>query len=271
MSAPSVRELRAGPLRLRDWGGGGAPILLLHGMAAHAHWWDFAAPLLMPALRPVALDFRGHGDSAWTPDGSYSGETWVDDVETARTALGWERFLLCGHSMGARVALGYAERRPERLRGVAAVDFLAEMPAGRPSRFARLLKRPQPFYASAEEAVARFRLEPDGTALSPERLRALGRRGVRPGPGGWTWKFDWRCLSVRPPPVWDQLARLRVPALLARGAQTTIVSREDFARMARTLPGARAVEIAGAHHHVPLDAPEALARALAAFAAGLPA
>jgi len=269
MSAPTVQDVNAGPLRLRDWGGDGLPTLLLHGMAAHTHWWDEAAPLLGPALHAVALDFRGHGDSAWIPDGAYTAESWIDDVESARRALGWERFLLVGHSMGARVALGYADRQPARLRGVIAIDFLPEMREDRPSRFARLLKRPQPVYESADAAVARFRLEPDGTILSPEKVRALGRLGVRPVDGGWSWKFDWRCLGVRPPPVWDQLARLRVPALLARGELTTIVSRADFARMVEALPGARGVELAGAHHHVPLDAPAALAAEIVRFAAGI--
>jgi pimeloyl-ACP methyl ester carboxylesterase len=239
-------------------------------MAAHTHWWDSTAPLLGPKLHAAALDFRGHGDSAWTPDGAYAAETWIDDVETARKALGWERFLLVGHSMGARVALGYAERRPERLFGVVAIDFLAELRTDQPSRFARLLKRSQPLYGSEDAAVARFRLEPAGTALSEEKLRALGRLGVRAAPGGWSWKFDWRCLAVRPPPVWEQLARLRVPALLVRGEKTPLVSPEDFARMVSTLPGARGVEIAGAYHHVPLDAPDALAAAIVDFAARLP-
>jgi pimeloyl-ACP methyl ester carboxylesterase len=102
-------------------------------------------------------------------------------------------------------------------------------------------------------------------------MAALGRLGVREVSGGWSWKFDWRCLSVTIPPVWEQLARLRTPALLARGELTTIVSREDFARLVKALPGARGVEFPGAHHHVPLDAPEALAAEIARFAAGLSA
>src|SRR5260221_7031808 len=240
-----MTQRQAGPVRLRDWGGPGAPVLLLHGMAAHSHWWDRVVPRWEGARRAVTLDFRGHGDSAWTADGAYGAETWTEDVETARRALGWERFLLCGHSMGARIALNYAERHPERLSGVVAIDFLAEVRAGS-GRFARLLRRPQPRYPSLEAVVDRFRLEPDGTALAPEEVRALGRLGVKPtDDGGWTWKFDWRCLRARPAPVWPQLPKIRVPALLVRGELTTLISREDFARMARELPGASSVEIPG--------------------------
>lgn len=261
-----MTERKAGAVSIRDWGGSGAPALLAHGMAAHSHWWDRVVPRWEGALHAVALDFRGHGDSDWLSDGVYGAEAWIEDIETTRRALGWERFVLCGHSMGARVALGYAERHPERLRGVVAVDFLPEVRPGS-GRFARLLRRSQPRYATEDDAVARFRLEPDGTALTPEEVRALGRQGVRAtSDGGWSWKFDWRCLSARPAPVWPQLPRIRVPALLVRGELTTLVSREDFARMAAALPGARALEIAGAHHHVPLDRPAELAAAIAAFA-----
>ena len=50
-------------LRYRDWGGGGPPLLALHGSAAHAHWWDPVAPFLARDYRLLALDWRGHGDS----------------------------------------------------------------------------------------------------------------------------------------------------------------------------------------------------------------
>jgi pimeloyl-ACP methyl ester carboxylesterase len=93
-------ERKAGPVHLRDWGGTGLPVPLMHDMAAHTHWWDEVAPLWSGKLR--AADLR------------------IEDIETARKALGWERFLLCGHSMGARIALTYAQRHPKRLRGVAA-------------------------------------------------------------------------------------------------------------------------------------------------------
>jgi len=266
-----MTELKAGPVHLRDWGAPGAPVLLTHGMAAHTRWWDPVVPHWRGVLRAAALDFRGHGDSAWIADGGYSSEAWVEDIERARRELGWERFVLCGHSMGARVALGYAALHPERLRGVAAVDFLPEIPQGRASRFARARGRPQPIYGDPDRMAERFRLEPDGTSLDPASLRALGRESVKPAEGGWTWKFDWRALNMRLDPIWGQLAAVRVPALVVRGELSTVMSRGDLARVAAGIPGARALEIPRAHHHVPLDEPAALAAALAEFAAGLPA
>jgi pimeloyl-ACP methyl ester carboxylesterase len=271
MSAPTAaRILKSGPVQLRDWEGSGPPILLTHGMAAHSHWWDEVVPFWSGRLRAAALDFRGHGDSERTADGAYTADLWIEDIETARKALGWERFILCGHSMGARIALTYAQRHPQRLRGVAAVDFLPEVRSMRPNRFQRASGRPQPVYKTEDDILARFRLEPGGTILAAEKVRSLGREGVRRGEQGWTWKFDWRCLSLPIPPVWPQLPEIKVPTLMVRGELSAIIGPEDFSRVTREVAGARAVTIAGAHHHVPLDAPAALAAAVAEFAASLP-
>lgn len=263
-------ETKAGPVHLRDWGGEGLPILLTHGMGAHTHWWDEVVPLWNGKLHAVALDFRGHGDSERASDGAYSAELWVEDIETARRALGWERFILCGHSMGARIALIYAQRHPRRLRGLVAVDFLPEVRSNRPSRFQRASGRPQPMYASEDDILSRFRLEPGGTSMPPEKVRAVGREGVRREGDGWTWKFDWRCLSLPIPPVWPQLAEIKVPSLMVRGELSNIIDADDFTRVTREVAGSRGVTIPGAHHHVPLDAPAELAAAVAEFAASLP-
>lgn len=271
-TASQPRSWKTGALHFRDFGGSGAPVLLAHGMAAHTHWWDSVAPKWNGVLRAAAVDFRGHGESDWVEDGVYTSETWVADLEAARKELGWDRFVLCAHSMGARVSFEYALKFPDRLRGLIAIDFLPEVPQGKPSRFTRARGRPQPVYPDADKMAERFRLEPDGTELSPAELRELGRHGVKRHGGGFTWKFDWRSLiHYRLGPVWPQLPQVSVPALVVRGQHSTILSRPDFERVVRELPGAKGLEIAGAHHHVPLDKPAELARAVAQYAAALPA
>jgi pimeloyl-ACP methyl ester carboxylesterase len=247
-------------LHLAAWDGEGPPVLLVHGMGAHAGWWGEVGSRLAEKARPVALDLSGHGDSGWRDDGHYSGVVWSSDIEDARHALGWDRFLLCGHSLGARVALEYAAAHPERLSALALVDFLPEF---RGTRFSRARSHPQPFYGSEEEVVRRFRLQPDGTVLRGEALEALGRGSVKKTGLGWTWKYDWRAFKYRYEPVWQTLGRVRAPTLVVRGEHSRVMSAEDMQRVAAGVRGARALELAGAHHHVPLDAPDALADALA--------
>lgn len=261
---------KAGPVNLRDFGGPGAPVLLTHGMAAHTHWWDPVVPHWKDVLHAAALDFRGHGDSDWLlKDEPYVSQRWVEDIETAREAMGWERFTLVGHSMGARIALDYAEVHGARLRGVCAIDFLPEFYESRSRRHEKTRTRTQPVYAAEDVMLEKFRLQPPGTLLDAAGLRELGRHGVRRGPEGWTWKFDWRSFTFPYGPVWPQLPRIGAEALIVRGEHSTVMPREAMARVVAELPRARGLEIPGAHHHVPLDTPKALADAVSAWVAGL--
>ncbi|MEQ1918049.1 MAG: alpha/beta hydrolase, partial [Elusimicrobiota bacterium] len=196
---------------------------------------------------------------------------WVEDIETARKALGWYRFILVGHSMGARIALDYAQNHGDRLRGVSAIDFLPEFYESRSRRHEKTRSRAQPVYDNEEMMLSKFRLQPPGTLLDESGLRELGRHGVRKNPAGWTWKFDWRSFSFPYGPVWDQLPKISVPAHIMRGEHSTVMPREVMDKVVAALPRGRGVEIAGAHHHVPLDKPAELAAAVSAWAAELPA
>lgn len=253
-------------LHLAAWGGEGTPLLLVHGMAGNTHWWDTTAPLLTGAFRPVALDFRGHGDSDWRPEGSYDTAGFAGDIEEARHSLGWERMILCGHSLGGRIALEYAARHPERLIGLIAVDFLPEFYEVKSRRFEKTRTRSQPAYSDRDAMTARFHLEPSGTLLPGEDLKELARRSIRKAGTGFTWKFDWRAFRYHYGPIWPVLKDIKTPTLIVRGEKSAVMARVDVERIARELPGVRALEVPAAHHHVPLDAPKAMAGAIADFA-----
>ena len=55
-------------LRLREWDGGGRPLLFLHGFLLDSHSWDFVIPRFIPGRRVLALDCRGHGGSDHDPN-----------------------------------------------------------------------------------------------------------------------------------------------------------------------------------------------------------
>jgi pimeloyl-ACP methyl ester carboxylesterase len=56
----SIGELR---VRYLDWGGDGVPVMMLHGLASSAHWYDLVAPQLRDQHRIIAPDQRGHGQT----------------------------------------------------------------------------------------------------------------------------------------------------------------------------------------------------------------
>jgi len=122
--AHEVVELRvgtAGPtIAVRDHVGGAPAILALHGLASNAHWWDLVAERLAPRHRVIAADLRGHGRSD-KPDTGYDFPTVVDDVAQVMQQLDPAPAVVVGHSWGASVALAYGAAIPSTL-GVVCVD-----------------------------------------------------------------------------------------------------------------------------------------------------
>ena len=86
----------------------GKPLLLLHGHPQTHAIWHLIAPALANQFYVVAADLRGYGDSAKVPGqpdhSNYSKRVMAQDQVEVMGALGFERFLLCGHDRGARVA-----------------------------------------------------------------------------------------------------------------------------------------------------------------------
>ena len=89
-------------------GGSGPPLLLLHGHPqTHAMWHAVAAPLAQ-RFSVVAMDLRGRGDSQRLPASAdhrlYSKRAMAADAVAAMRHFGFERFAVCAHDRGARVA-----------------------------------------------------------------------------------------------------------------------------------------------------------------------
>src|SRR5262245_5698901 len=115
------------PIHLLEWSDEGVPFVLLHGFGNEAHIYDDFAPQVAPFYRTVALDLRGHGDSGHDPERRYDYDYHVRDIERVTAALGIERFVLLGHSLGGRIAMLFAGQHPERMAGLVLVDSAPEL------------------------------------------------------------------------------------------------------------------------------------------------
>ena len=265
--------MERGGVRLHalDHGGEGEanPILLmLHGAAAHAHWWDHVAPHYKDMLRPVATDHRGHGDSPWLR--TYPFEELLDDlvgwVEWAKAASGRKPYLLA-HSMGGVIALNLFARQPPDVEGLIIVDsplqttdqILAEVRA-----FGNRPARPWPSQTLFAE---KFRLLPSSDKADSETIAHVARHSVRQNDDGtWTVKADRRFHAARPET--DQRSgwlRVRTPALLVAGALSDRLQADSLAWVCQNAPEVEIAVIPDAHHHVFMDAPDAFIRATRAF------
>ena len=114
-------------IRLRH-AGSGPPLLLLHGNPQTHVMWHEVAPRLAEDFAVVATDLRGYGDSSkpdTTPDHSpYSKRAMASDQISVMRELGFERFFVCGHDRGGRVAYRMALDHPDHVLALAVLDIV---------------------------------------------------------------------------------------------------------------------------------------------------
>lgn len=114
-------------VHLRDEGpsdeqGDGAPIVLLHGSNADLHTWEAWAQDLKATHRVIRFDQVGHGLTGPDPAHDYSRANFTADIAEVLDALGIERAIIAGNSMGGKHALSFAVSYPERVAGLILVD-----------------------------------------------------------------------------------------------------------------------------------------------------
>lgn len=225
-------------LNYLDWGNSDAPLLVLvHGGRDHARNWDWVAQALRDDWHVICPDLRGHGDSAWSPDGSYSMPFYVADLAQLIQQSSNGPVSIVGHSLGGAIALRYAGIHPERVGkmvvieglGISPLDHKSEEPVAdrwrkwiedRRALSARLPKR----YATLEEADARMHAE--NPQLSADRARHLTVHGIsRNEDGTFSWKFDNYVRAELPMGITDYELRelwhnIDCPVWLVHGADS---------------------------------------------------
>jgi pimeloyl-ACP methyl ester carboxylesterase len=269
------RFVQAGPLRLHylDYGKEGrTPILCVHGGAAHAHWFDYVAGSFNGDHHVLALDLRGHGDSAWVDPPAYSYEDYASDLARVAEALDLRDFVLIGHSMGGMVSLLYATRYPGRVKKLVVVDTSINLSEDRINAMRERGSRPGTDYASRGELIARFRLRPGSTLATHEVVHYVAGYGARQFPDGvWRHKFDRSVYAIREKldgmPLWGQV---KIPALLVKGGRSERVTPEIQAEVKRRCPHVEFAEVANSDHHVTLDNPSGFVQAVKGFLARHP-
>ena len=246
-----------------SWGDpAGPPVLLLHGGGQTRHAWGRAAHAIAGrGWRAVTLDLRGHGDSAWSPDGLYGLNRFADDVRCTVRALGATPVVV-GASLGglaSLVALGEEPRA--HAKALVLVDVVPRMEE-------RGVDRIRDFMTSAPEGFASLDEAADAVASylhhrpRPSDLSGL-RKNLRPRPDG-RWMWHWDPSFIRGdrdrPSDFDDHERLEaaaraisVPTLLVRGGVSDVVSVDGALALQALMPHARLVDVAGAGHMVAGD------------------
>jgi pimeloyl-ACP methyl ester carboxylesterase len=255
--AARVVEANAVALRLFEWGlPGRPPVLLLHSLAAHSHWWDWAAPLLAERFSVAAIDLRGHGGSAWVDPSAYHARDYAADIVAVLDRLGWRAPLVIGHSLGGYVGAWLAAHHGDRVSALVIADTMTHWTDEEAARALRQADRPGPEFANPSEAGARYRLSPPETKAPGDWIRHLGEAAVTERPAGiWQYAFDRKVFAQARPDAWAILPGIACPTLAVRGEASRIMDRDVMLRVATTAPRGQFAELKGAWHHLILDDP----------------
>ena len=213
--------------------GSGLPVILLHGGLGNSGNWGYQVPALIESgYRAVLIDSRGHGRSARDAQ-PYSYELMASDVLAVMDTLQIEKAGLVGWSDGACTALILASKDPARAAGV--FFFACNMdPSGtKEFEFTPIIGR----------CITRHRKDYAQLSATPDQFdefsEAVG-------------------LMQRTQPNYSahDLAQISVPVAIVQSEHDEFIKREHAEYLARNIPNAQFIELAGVSHFAPLQRPE---------------
>ena len=261
---PSELEIGVKPVRLPggptletlDIGERSAPaVMLLHGVTDSWRSFEPVVERLAAGFRVVAPSQRGHGGSD-KPMAGYRTRDFAADAIALADALGLERFVLVGHSMGSVNGLRVAIDHPERIAALGLVGA-----------FARFATNPGvvEFHEGAirglrdpiDEAVAReFQASTLSRAIDPEFFEMVVRESLRAPAHVWRSCFE----GFLEDDFADELAQVRAPTLLLWGDRDAFVARGDHDALLAGIAGSRLRVYEGVGHGVHWEEPERFVR-----------
>jgi pimeloyl-ACP methyl ester carboxylesterase len=264
-------------LAAREWGPvDGRPVLALHGWLDNAASFDRLAPLL-PELHVVALDLPGHGRSQHRPPGAnHHFIDWVPEIAAAADALGWNRFSLLGHSMGAGLSSLMPAIFPERVQRMVLLEGAGPLSAAADrasEQFALALADEEKIKDSNARVfpdlktavVARAR----DTELDFESSRLLVERGTETVDGGIRFTHDPRLknrsrIRFTENQVRAFLSAITCPVLAVRALEGWPFPEDIVKARLAMISDLEQVEVEGGHH-VHLTHPERVASEINQF------
>lgn len=274
-ATPTDRYLTVDGLRIHyvDWTRPGdeskPPLILLHGIGRMAHSFDHIAPHFADRYRVIAMDMRGHGDSAWHPQAAYLVEDYVKDLEGLVEQLGLRNIVLWGASTGGRVAQVFAGMHPESTQAVIVEDVGPERPKEVSNRRSGRMAREQLGWASIDEL--RELLKNSYPRTSEAILRHFAVHNSKP-------RADGRIVLKRDPDIekgfipteiWRFVQCIRAPIIYILGGESRIVPPETQEELRRILPQVQIEIMPGLGHYPSDEDPKAYAARVDRFLAGV--
>jgi len=260
-----------------EWPGDGPSVVLAHGGGQTRHsWGGTAAVLSSHRHRVLSVDLRGHGDSAWDPEGDYSMSAYRDDALAVAEWIGGP-VAWVGASLGGMTGLHAVDAAPDRFSALILVDITPRPAAAGVSRILEFMaKDALDGFATLDDAADAI------TAYQPHRPRPTDLSGLaknlRLGDDGrWRWHWDPAFLDPRTDGTSEHARdahhgeleaiarRLTLPMLLIRGKLSDLVTDAEAAEFRQMVPHAEYVDVAGAAHMIAGDKNDVFTDAVVQF------
>jgi len=243
-------------------------LVFLHGFMGRGEDWLPAARLFSNHYHCILPDLPGHGDNVFPiPAGPYSLDSLADELDAFVDGIP-SPIVLAGYSLGGRITLAYACRRPKKLKAFvleSASPGISEALA-RSERLSLDAERARQILSAGLPAFAE-RWYQAGLWASlqahPDLLRATIADRSR-NDAGWMAKLIVDLSPGRVPDLWPCLPQLDLPCLLLAGDLDPKYP-QLMTRMAAHLKNARISRIDAAGHNIHLEAPEAFAGEVDAY------
>ncbi len=239
----------------------GLPVVLLHAFPLSGAMWEPQREALKK-FRALAVDLRGFGGTP--PSFPWFIEHAVDDVFETLTALGVEKAVFVGLSMGGYVALRAVEKSPSRVRALVLCDTRAEADGNEAK-----LKRAAAVDLARARGTAAFVRPFLNDALAPKTLAEMPGvfeflRGLAETAAPESVTAALAALAARPD-MTAALPRITVPTCVLVGAQDKITPLALAEAMRSRVPGAELHVIADAGHFSNAENPAAFNDRLVSF------
>lgn len=232
--------------------GSGPPLILTHGYSSTSGMWQGQIAALSKVYKLVLWDMRGHGQSDYPDDAAaYSEALTVADIAALLDAVGAEKAIVGGLSLGGYMSLAFYRSHPERVRALLIIDT----GPGFKKDDAR-----DAWNKRAHETAERF----DREGLAVLKSMSAERANVSHRDASGLARAARGMLTQRDASVMETLPSIKVPSLVVVGADDTpFLAASDY--MAAKIPGAEKVVIPAAGHAANIDQPEAFNEAVLSF------
>jgi pimeloyl-ACP methyl ester carboxylesterase len=233
-------------------------LVFLHFFGGSARSWDPVLAELGEEFRALALDLPGFGAAAGA-SGPYTVAAYADRVEEAVRTHELKNYVLVGHSMGGKIALALAARRPPGLRGL--VLLAPSPPTSEPIEEEMRAKLIAGWgcYGPASETLARITGRPLEGALRERTIADMMTSDML------AW-IAWLEHGSRED-IAASMASIDVPALILSGDRDAVLPSELVEReVGDRLESSSTVIVPGAGHLLPIEAPQAVAAEIRLFA-----